>query len=90
MTIISGGENASIWKLPLINVLAQLLFESQYTFLGTAWKHFYIVANCMLLTTFPSATTFPPNVESKAISIYYVWGKNKNETIKNELLSANG
>lgn len=55
------------------NLSAQLLFESQYKFLWTACKDYYIAAKLMFFEYFfPTATTLPLNVGSIAIKIYYV------------------
>jgi hypothetical protein len=86
-----GEDNVSIWRVPLINASSQFLFESQNGFLWTACKRYYIAAKFNVLEIlFSIATTFLLNVSTTAIKIYCVWGKNKNETIRNELTPANG
>lgn len=86
MTITAGAEKESIWRVASENISAQLLFESQYKFLWTAWKCYCIVANLMCFEyLFPTATQFTPKVESTAIKIYCVWGKNKNKQLRMSL-----
>ena len=52
MTKTWGGKNSPIWRIPLKNLSAQLLFENQYKFLWTAWKCYDPAPNLMCFEYF--------------------------------------
>ena len=55
------GECIHLEDLSKKKISAQLLFESQYKFLGTAWKRYYTAANLMCFEYFFSYSYHIPS-----------------------------